>query len=317
MSVQGSSASVGTWIRRELARRVAGVLAKSTRQGPGRSAAPSPSGCSIRRPTKASRSARSTPRLDALPEPPLPGQWPFVRGGDALRDVKSGWKVAESFPLPDGRGRRRQRRGAARADRRRQRAGAAGRRGRRAAADLDRLLEGVFLELVPVIARRGRRLRRRRGCRAGPGGRPRRRPARAAVDRPRRRSVDGAAERADRRRRSTRSSRRRPRRSDTAVACARSPSTGPAFHDLGASASWELAGASPPAVGYLRLLGDGGVAAAGCAAADQLPLRRRRRPVHDDREVACGAPAVGAGGRGGRASPMPVRRRSTRSRRCR
>ena len=36
--------------------------------------------------------------LDALPEPPLPGQWPFVRGGDALRDVKSGWKVAESFP---------------------------------------------------------------------------------------------------------------------------------------------------------------------------------------------------------------------------
>ena len=36
--------------------------------------------------------------LDAQPEPPLPGQWPFVRGGDALRDVKSGWKVAEAFP---------------------------------------------------------------------------------------------------------------------------------------------------------------------------------------------------------------------------
>ena len=36
--------------------------------------------------------------LDALPEPPLPGQWPFVRGGDARRDVKSGWKVAEAFP---------------------------------------------------------------------------------------------------------------------------------------------------------------------------------------------------------------------------
>ena len=38
--------------------------------------------------------------LDALPEPPLPGEWPFVRGGDALRDVKSGWKVAEAFPVP-------------------------------------------------------------------------------------------------------------------------------------------------------------------------------------------------------------------------
>ena len=36
--------------------------------------------------------------LDELPEPPLPGQWPYVRGGDALRDVKSGWKVAEAFP---------------------------------------------------------------------------------------------------------------------------------------------------------------------------------------------------------------------------
>ncbi|WP_077090831.1 methylmalonyl-CoA mutase small subunit [Mycobacterium rhizamassiliense] len=36
--------------------------------------------------------------FDELPEPPLPGEWPYVRGGDALRDVKSGWKVAEAFP---------------------------------------------------------------------------------------------------------------------------------------------------------------------------------------------------------------------------
>jgi methylmalonyl-CoA mutase len=34
---------------------------------------------------------------------------------------------------------------------------------------------------------------------------------------------------------------------------------GPAFHNLGASASWELAGSVAAAVGYLRLLGDGGV----------------------------------------------------------
>ena len=36
---------------------------------------------------------------------------------------------------------------------------------------------------------------------------------------------------------------------------------GPAFHDLGASASWELAGSIAAAVGYLRLLGEGGIAA--------------------------------------------------------
>ncbi|OBH19914.1 methylmalonyl-CoA mutase family protein [Mycolicibacter sinensis] len=36
--------------------------------------------------------------FDALPEPPLPGSWPYVRGADALRDVNSGWKVAEVFP---------------------------------------------------------------------------------------------------------------------------------------------------------------------------------------------------------------------------
>jgi methylmalonyl-CoA mutase len=36
--------------------------------------------------------------LDTLTEPPLPGRWPFVRGGDALRDVNAGWKVAQAFP---------------------------------------------------------------------------------------------------------------------------------------------------------------------------------------------------------------------------
>ena len=47
--------------------------------------------------------------LDALTEVPLPGEWPFVRGSDARRDVKSGWKVAEEFPtgqslVADGNG---------------------------------------------------------------------------------------------------------------------------------------------------------------------------------------------------------------------
>ena len=36
---------------------------------------------------------------------------------------------------------------------------------------------------------------------------------------------------------------------------------GPAFHDLGASASWELAGAIAAGVSYLRLLSDSGISA--------------------------------------------------------
>jgi methylmalonyl-CoA mutase len=76
---------------------VAGVLAKSTRKDPEELGdepeqlldTPTSDGFAIRPLYTA---------LDELPEPPLPGEWPYVRGGDALRDVKSGWKVAEAFP---------------------------------------------------------------------------------------------------------------------------------------------------------------------------------------------------------------------------
>ncbi len=34
---------------------------------------------------------------DELPEAPLPGSFPYVRGGDATPDVRLGWKVAERF----------------------------------------------------------------------------------------------------------------------------------------------------------------------------------------------------------------------------
>ncbi|MDY6996877.1 MAG: methylmalonyl-CoA mutase small subunit [Actinomycetota bacterium] len=83
-------------------------------------------------------------------EPTLPGHWPFVRGGDALRDVKAGWKVAEAYPFD----------GATAAEANGAvllgltegvsalvlRVGGAG----VAPAELARLLEGVFVELVPV-----------------------------------------------------------------------------------------------------------------------------------------------------------------------
>ncbi|WP_078288063.1 methylmalonyl-CoA mutase small subunit [Mycobacterium sp. D16R24] len=86
-------------IRRDFARwqkNVAGVLAKSTRKAvedlpadPERLLdSPTYDGIAIRPLYTA---------LDELPESSLPGQWPFVRGGDRRRDVNSGWKVAERF----------------------------------------------------------------------------------------------------------------------------------------------------------------------------------------------------------------------------
>src|SRR6478735_3676395 len=76
---------------------VAGVLAKSTRRDPA-DLPPEPERL-LDSPTYEGFPVRALyTSLDALPEPPLPGDWPFVRGGDALRDVKSGWKIAEAFP---------------------------------------------------------------------------------------------------------------------------------------------------------------------------------------------------------------------------
>ncbi|MFI5776314.1 methylmalonyl-CoA mutase family protein [Nocardia sp. NPDC051570] len=40
-------------------------------------------------------------RRDELPEQPLPGQFPFVRGNDATRDVRRGWYVSARFGGPD------------------------------------------------------------------------------------------------------------------------------------------------------------------------------------------------------------------------
>ena len=89
--------------------------------------------------------------LDELPEPALPGQWPYVRGGDGTRDVLSGWKVLESFhEVTDGNASVL----AALAD------GVSGLSlkvgaGGVPVAEVDRLLEGVYLELVPVVVDAG------------------------------------------------------------------------------------------------------------------------------------------------------------------
>jgi methylmalonyl-CoA mutase len=237
---------------------VAGVLAKSNRKDPADLGpeperlldSPSYDGFPIR---------PLYTGLDALPEPPLPGTWPFVRGGDALRDVKCGWKVAESFPIAgqsvatDGNDAVL----AALADG----TGALVLRVAHdgvAANELDRLLEGVFLDLVPVILDAGadyvaatdailalvtdlddeRRARLSIDLGADPLTAPLASRPDAGLD-----DVVATASKAA--------------GYDGGVRAV--TVDGSTFHDLGASASWELAGAVAAGVGYLRLLGDGGL----------------------------------------------------------
>ena len=98
MSIQTSADPAG--MQQGLSRwrsAVAAVLAKSTRRDP--ADLPAEPERLLDSPTYEAFPVRPLyTRLDELPEPPLPGKWPFIRGGDALRDVKSGWKVAEAFP---------------------------------------------------------------------------------------------------------------------------------------------------------------------------------------------------------------------------
>ncbi len=76
---------------------VAGVLAKSTRRDVDE-LGPEPEQMLETSTYEAVAIRALYTALDELPEPPLPGEWPFLRGADALRDVKSGWKVAEAIP---------------------------------------------------------------------------------------------------------------------------------------------------------------------------------------------------------------------------
>jgi methylmalonyl-CoA mutase len=239
---------------------VAGVLAKSTRRDPAELPAeperlldsPTYEGFSIR-PLYTS--------VDSLPEPSLPGRWPFVRGGDARRDVKSGWKVAEAFPAE----------GSAVAEANGAvlvaltegvsalvvRVGEGG----VATADVDRLLEGVFLDLVPVILEAGADYVAAAGAVLGLL-------TDLDADQRSRLSLDLGADPLT----APLSGRPAPSVADVVATAAKVAGydggvravtvDGPAFHNLGASASWELAAGVAAAVAYLRLLSDGGVAVA-------------------------------------------------------
>src|ERR1700682_3794851 len=254
VSSQGSSAVETDRARWRSA--VAGVLVKSTRRDPADLAgeperlldSPTYEGFPVR-PLYTS--------LDALAEPPLPGQWPFVRGGDALRDVNSGWKVAEAFPaggpvtdgnsvvlsaLSDG------------VSALVLRVGESG----VAPAELDRLLEGVLLELAPVILDAG-------GNYVAAAASVLALASDLDADKRKRLSIDLGADPLT----APLSERPAPGMADVVATAAKLTGyeggvraitvDGPAFHNLGASASWELAGAVAAAVDYLRLLGVGGL----------------------------------------------------------
>ncbi|WP_184433233.1 methylmalonyl-CoA mutase small subunit [Mycobacterium sp. AZCC_0083] len=267
VSVQESSASLTEAERVRWRSAVAGVLAKSTRKDPADLGAepdrlldsPTYDGFPIRPLYTA---------LDGLPEAPLPGQWPFVRGGDALRDVKAGWKVAEEFPVNRGGDAASVAEGngavlAALTEGTSAlvlRVGA----GAIAATELDRWLEGVFLELVPVIV----------DVRAAGAEFVTAAEALLALvvdlddERRARLSVDLGADPLT----AALSAHATPSLDDVVGIAVKAVGygggvraitvDGPAFHDLGASASWELAGAVAAGVSYLRVLGENGVSVA-------------------------------------------------------
>lgn len=257
MSVDVSAAPADPGPARARWRRaVAGVLAKSTRRDPDEFGdeperqleTPTYEGFAIRALYTA---------FDALPEPPLPGSWPYVRGADACRDVTSGWKVAEAFPgngddgnaallaaLGDG------------ASALLLRVGGSGIPPDR----LDRLLAGVYLDLVPVILDAGADYAAASDAMLaliadlGPD-------KRAAL------SIDLGADPLT----APLSGRTAPVIEDVAAVASRVAAApgvraitvdGPAFHNLGAGAAWELAGSLAAAVAYLRMLSESGLSIA-------------------------------------------------------
>ncbi|ANE80819.1 methylmalonyl-CoA mutase small subunit [Mycobacterium adipatum] len=193
--------------------------------------------------------------LDERPESPLPGQWPYTRGADARRDVLSGWKVAEQFPLAASSGTS-ETNGALLLALTEGTSALVLRVGS-AAAELDRMLDGVYLDLVPVLLDAGDQYV-------------------AAAD-----AVLALVADLDDEQRGRLSldlgadpftaplSGRPTVGTDEVIAIARRTAgqtgvraitvDGPALHNLGASASWELAGAVAAGVSYLRLLTEAGL----------------------------------------------------------
>jgi methylmalonyl-CoA mutase len=232
---------------------VAAVLAKSSRRDP--DDLPSEPERLLDAPTYEGFSVRPLyTALDARPEAPLPGRWPFVRGSDPLRDVNAGWKVAEVFPsygearvgdvngavllaLTEG------------VSALSLRVGDSG----IAPVDLAQAIEGVFIELVPITLDAGADFAAAADAML---------PLAAGVDEDKfsMLSIDLGADPLT----AALSGRAAPGL-DEVVEVASQAGTyrggvraitvdGPAFHNLGANASWELAASVAAGVEYLRSL---------------------------------------------------------------
>ncbi len=272
---------------------VAGVLAKTARRAPAELGVGAPPACGgeperlLDTPVDGSAGSAGSDgfairalytAFDALPERPLPGQWPYARGADALRDVNAGWKVAEAFPV-DAHASATETNGAVLlaltegVSALTLRVGPGG----VSATDVDRVLEGIYLELVPLICKD-----------AGAGDYTTAADAVLAricnVEQAKRRtlSVDLGADPLT----AALSGCPAPSVDEVMTAASRAAGyggvrtitvDGPALHNLGATAAWELAGGIAAAVAYLRLL-----EAAELSVADALRQISFRLAADDD-----------------------------------
>jgi methylmalonyl-CoA mutase len=202
--------------------------------------------------------------FDELPEPPLPGESPYLRGGPlrpALRDVKAGWKVVEAFPAVGATAGEANAAVLAALDEGVSalliRVGNSG----VAPEQINALLDGVYLSMAPVILDAGADYLA--ACDA-----LLEQVADVAPDQRATLSIDLGADPLT----AALSERPAPAISDVAAVASRVVGErgvrsitvdGPAFHNLGANATWELAGSVGAAVAYLRALTDGGLSAGG------------------------------------------------------
>ena len=198
--------------------------------------------------------------FDELPEPPLPGEWPYVRGGDALRDVKSGWKVAEAFPATPVPGVAAKDVNSAVLDALSNGASALVLRIGQSGVAPDQLaeaLEGVHLSMAPLILEAGVDYAATSDVvlELAAGVEP---DQRATL------SIDLGGDPLT----ASLSERPAPAIQDVVAVARRAAEhtgvraitvDGPAFHNLGANATWELAAGVAAAVSYLRALTESGV----------------------------------------------------------
>lgn len=245
---------------------VAAVLAKSSRRDPAE--LPAEPERLLDTPTYEGFPIRALyTELDALPEAPLPGDWPFVRGADRRRDVLAGWKVVGEFPAVGFSGTAAEG-NAAILDSLTEGVSALVLRVAEtgvgqatiAPGELDRWLEGVYLELAPVILAAGADFRSAAQALislvAGADD------ATAATL-----SIDFGADPLT----AQLSGHPAPTLDEVvsvAADVAGKPGIrvitvdGPALHERGANAGWEIAGVIAAATDYLRLLTDAGIGVA-------------------------------------------------------